>query len=277
MFAANAFAAGPNVIPVWPGAAPGSESWKYDETTSVGPSDGLRRVGNVTRPTLTVFLPDKTLANGTAVIVCPGGGFRWLSVDHEGAAVAQWLNSIGVTAFVLKYRLMHQGGPGEDDQAWILEQRKTVIPLAVADGQQAMKLVRAHAADYGIAPDRIGIMGFSAGGHVAAQVALKHDAQSRPAFVAPIYPGPPIEPVVPADAPPLFMVHADDDKGVSTADNSIPLYLAWKKAGIPAEYHIYSQGGHGFGMRKRGLPVDSWTDRLKDWLDAQGLLKKSAN
>jgi acetyl esterase/lipase len=252
-----------------------SESWKYDETTNVGPSDGVRRVGNVTRPTLTVLLPDKATANGTAVIVCPGGGFRWLSVDNEGAAVAQWLNSIGVAAFVLKYRLVHQGNPGEDKTEWVHEQWKTVIPMAVADAQQAMKLVRAHAAEYGIAPDRIGIMGFSAGGHVAAEVALKHDAQSRPNFAAPIYPGPPIDPVVPADAPPLFMVHADDDKGVSTADNSIPLYLAWKKAGIPAEYHIYSTGGHGFGMRKRGLPVDTWPERLRDWLDAQGLLKKS--
>jgi acetyl esterase/lipase len=108
---------------------------------------------------------------------------------------------------------------------------------------------------------------------VAAAVALQHDAESRPSFVAPIYPGTPDDVTAPADAPPMFLVHADDDKTVDPVDHSIRLYQAWKKVGIPAELHIYSRGGHGFGMHKRGLPVDTWTDRFRDWLGVQGLLK----
>jgi acetyl esterase/lipase len=273
LVAATAFAAEPKVIPLWPGAAPGSESWSYDEKDTVGPQDTFHRLSNITHPTLTVYQPDPALATGTAVIVCPGGGFRFLTMDNEGSDAARWLNSIGVTAFVLKYRVMRTGDSDASDPAKLAERRKTVIPMAIADGQQAIRLVRSHAAEWGVARDRIGILGFSAGGHVAAGVALEHDAESRPNFVVPIYPGVPDDVTAPADAPPLFLAHADDDKTVPPIDNSIRLYQAWKKAGIPAELHIYSHGGHGFGMRKRSLPIDTWTDRFRDWLGEQGLLK----
>jgi acetyl esterase/lipase len=264
----------PTVIPLWPGVAPGSEHWDWQEDESVGPNDTIRRVRNVVKPTLTVYLPPKAIATGTAMVICPGGGFVILAVDHEGHEVARWLNSLGVAAVVLKYRVRRTGDPGDKDSATREAREKEIIPLVTADGQQAMRVVRSHAAEWGITPNRVGIMGFSAGGFVTAAVALHHDASSRPDFAAPIYPG--IEPgdfTVPADAPPLFLVHADDDKTVPPVDHSIRLYTAWKKANIPAELHIYSRGGHGFGMRKQNLPVDAWTDRLRDWLDVQGLLK----
>jgi acetyl esterase/lipase len=273
LLAGAAFAAEPKVIPLYPGAAPGSETWSYAETDTVGPQDTVRRIGNVTRPTLLAYLPDASSANGTAVIVCPGGGFRYLAFDYEGTDVAAWLNSMGVAAFVLKYRLARTGEEGEKDAAVMAERRKTVLPMAAADGRQAVRLVRSRAKEWGIAPDRIGIMGFSAGGYVAATVALEHDTESRPNFAAPIYGVIFSDVTAPADAPPLFLALADDDKTVPPVANSIRLYTAWKKAQIPAELHIYSKGGHGFGMRKTPLPVGTWTDRFREWLGDQGLLK----
>jgi acetyl esterase/lipase len=273
LLAAAAFAAEPKVIPLWPGAAPGSENTNYEEQDAVGPQDSIRRISNITRPTLLVYLPETVRPTGAGVVVCPGGGFRYLAFDYEGTDVARWLNSFGVAAFVLKYRVMRTGDDAGKEPATMQERRKTAIPMAVADGQQAVRLVRSHAAEWGVAPDRIGIMGFSAGGYVAAAVALQHDSGSRPNFAAPIYPATPPEYTVPADAPPLFLAHADDDKTVSPVDHTVRLYTAWKKAGIPAEMHIYARGGHGFGMRKKGLPTDGWIDRFREWLDLQGFLK----
>jgi len=274
LLAGSAFAAEPKVIPLYPGTAPGSESWNYPESEAVGAQDGIRRVSNITRPTLTTFLPDPASANGTAIIICPGGGFRYLSIENEGTSVAKWLNSIGVAAFVLKYRVMRTGDADEKDPAKMAERKKEILPLVSADGLQAIRLVRSHAAEWGVAHDRIGILGFSAGGYVTAAAGLQYSADSRPDFIAPIYPAIPDDVTPRADAPPMFIVQADDDKTVPTLDHSVRLYEAWKKANIPAELHIYSRGGHGFGMRKRGLPVDTWIDRLRDWLDVQGLLRK---
>ena len=237
----------------------------------------MRRITNVTRPTLSIYLPEASRTTGTGIVICPGGGFRWLAIDHEGVYVAEWLNSIGVAAFVLKYRVMRTGDSEDSDAAKMAERRKTLIPLAIADGQQAVRLVRAHAQEWGIARDRIGILGFSAGGYLAAAVALHHEADSRPNFAAPIYPGTPEDVTAPPDAPPLFLVHADDDKTVPPVDHSVRLYESWKKAGIPAELHIYSRGGQGFGMRKQRLPVDTWTERLRDWLTVQGLLQAAVS
>jgi len=182
-----------------------------------------------------------------------------------------------VAAFVLKYRVMRTGDGEDSDAAKMAERRKTLLPLAIADGQQAVRLVRAHAQEWGIARDRIGILGFSAGGYLAAAVALHHEADSRPSFAAPIYPGTPEDVTAPPDAPPLFLVHADDDKTVPPVDHSVRLYESWKKAGIPAELHIYSRGGHGFAMRKQNLPVDTWTERLREWLTVQGLLQPAVS
>jgi len=260
-------------VPLWPGPAPGSEDWNYPERVTLQPPDSTRRIANVTRPTLTVFLPEPSLSNGAAIVICPGGGFRWLSFDNEGTVLARWLNSLGIAAFVLKYRLMRTGDPGELDSAVMAARRSAIQPLSIADGLQAVSLVRSRAAEWHLARDRIGILGFSAGGHIAVAVAMRHDANSRPNFAAFIYPGTPDELNPPADAPQMFLVQADDDKTVVPVDHAVRIYEAWKKAGLSAEMHIYSRGGHGFGMRKAGIPADSWGDRLRDWLGAQGLLK----
>ena len=260
-------------IPLYSGAAPGSEKWTWQED-DVPSTDDKRRVRNVVRPTLTVHAPAQP--NGTAVIVCPGGGFRHLAIDHEGHEVARWLNSFGVTAFVLKYRLMRTADGHEKDAALMTQRRNEAIPLAVADGREAVRLVRARAKEWKLRTDRIGIMGFSAGGWVTAGVALEHDAASRPDFAAPVYAAVTPGAKAPAAPMPMFLVHADDDKTVNSFDNSVRLYGLWKSAGAPAELHIYSSGGHGFGMRRKNLPVDGWVDRLKEWLIAQRLAGPAA-
>ena len=269
--ASAAFAAEPQTIPLWPGTPPGSQPANYSETLTVA-KDGFHRVSNVTIPTLQSFLPGPARASGAAVIVCPGGGFRWLSIDHEGIEVAHWLNSIGVAAFVLKYRLIRTGDPDEHAPGVSESRIKQLKPLAAADGLQAIRLVRSRAKEWSLDPRRIGIIGFSAGGYVAAAAALQFDPQSRPDFAAPIYPAVPDDVNPPKDAPPLFLVQADDDKTVPTPDHSVRLYEAWHNAGISAELHIYSRGGHGFGMKKRGLPVDTWPARFLDWLQLQNIV-----
>ncbi|MGA2722055.1 MAG: alpha/beta hydrolase [Bryobacteraceae bacterium] len=273
LLAAAAFAADPKEIPLYPGAAPGSENATYAEQETIGPQDHIRRISNITHPVLLEYLPESAKVTGTVWIVCPGGGFRYLAIDYEGTDVARWLNANGVAALVLKYRVARTGDDGEKDPATAQDRRKTAMAFGLADGQQAVRMVRSHAAEWGIVPDRIGIIGFSAGGYVAAAVALHHDAASRPNFAAPIYPAVPADITVPADAPPLFLAQADDDASLSTVDNTVRLYTAWKKANIPAEMHIYLKAGHGFGMKKLGLPTDTWIDRFHDWLGLEGLLK----
>ncbi|MBP6823515.1 MAG: alpha/beta hydrolase [Acidobacteria bacterium] len=279
------------VIPLYAGVAPGSENDTQKEVTFVNP-DKQPRIRNVTQPTLTAFLPDKTKANGTAIIIAPGGGFVHLAIEKEGYAVARWLQSRGVAAFVLKYRLMNTGTEEEyQKRAMALSrpprsqpgtatvttaptenpERQKAIALCMADGRQAIKLVRQRAAEWGIASDRIGLMGFSAGGILTMGVVMQHETASRPNFAAPIYGGSTNGLPVTVDAPPLFIAVADDDQMFS--GSSAKLYLEWKAAKRPAELHIYSKGGHGFGLTDRGWPVDSWIDRFGDWLKTQGLMK----
>lgn len=262
------------MIALWPGVAPGSENWRQKEGEITVPQDPGHRIVNVTRPTLTVFLPPAAMANGTAVIVCPGGAFRRLAIEHEGYAVARWLNSQGVTAFVLKYRVMQTGDAGEQNPAIMEARKREVIPLGLADAQQAIRLVRKRAAEWGIAPERIGMIGFSAGGYYADAVALQHDDESRPNFVGAIYGVAQDNITVPKDAAPLFLVHANDDEAVDPATSGIRMYLAWRKAGIPVELHVYATGGHGFGMYKKGKPTDDWSERFRVWLDGQGFLAR---
>ena len=269
----------PEVIILWPNGAPGTEDWTQQEKESFSPPPiSFRNVRNVTQPTLTAFLPDLSRATGTAVVVCPGGAFHALAFDHEGLDVARWLSSRGVAAFVLKYRLLATEVDDEEferqiqanmsDRNKMREVTRQIGPLAIADGQQAMKVVRGRAAEWGIAPDRIGFMGFSAGGRVTTGVALEHDAQSRPNFAAPIYGALWEEITVPADAPPLFIALANDDE--LAVGPSLALYRSWRAAGHSVELHIYAQGGHGFGMRKQDLPTDHWIDRFGEWLQVQG-------
>jgi len=270
----------PTIIPLWPGGAPGSESWtQQEEETLIPPS--LKVVRNVTQPTLTAYLPDPVAATGTSVIVCPGGGFHFLSIDMEGTDVARWLNARGIAAFVLKYRLIRTGDgfPAEvwdalGDREVMAERMAPLRPLILADGRQAVRLVRERASEWGLAPDRIGMLGFSAGGAVTASVAFEHDAGSRPDFAGVIYGGGRGAAPVPADAPPLFVLCAADDPMVPP-HTSVRLYEDWRAAGHSAELHIYAQGGHGFGMRQQGLPSDTWIERFADWLQAQGLLAQS--
>ncbi len=260
-------------IPLYSGPAPGSETWTWSEQflPAAPPfNDGKRRIVNVSRPSLILHRPAQP--NGTAIVICPGGGFRHLAIDHEGHEVAQYLNELGVTAFVLKYRVFRSGDADASKAEVMSQRRAAVIPLSVADGQAALRLVRSRAKEWGLRPDRIGVMGFSAGGYIAAAVALEHSADSRPDFAIPIYPAVPPQISAPARPMPLFLLHADDDPTVKPQDTSLRLYSLWKQIGAPAELHIFSAGGHGFGMRKLQRPVDHWPDTLREWLRQQALL-----
>lgn len=267
------------VIPLYNGAAPGSETWTWSETENDSNIYHAHTIFNVSKPTLTVYPPDSTVwPTGTAVIVCPGGGFHSLSIMQEGYAVVKWLQHKGITAFLLKYRLIHTMGGDpykqENEDRSKNVDRREIVAMAIADAQKAITYVRQHAADYGVLPNRIGIIGFSAGGTIAASCAYHFTPEDRPDFAAPIYAyfPPAMQGAVPADAPPLFIAAASDDTyGLET--HSASLYETWVKSGHSAELHIYSKGGHGFGMNEQGLPSDSWRDRFSDWLKLEGYLK----
>ena len=274
-------AAAQEVIPLYPGTAPGSSPANYPEKQYFSTVWNAEVITNVTRPTLTVFKPSPNLKNGTAIVICPGGGFMALVIANEGTEVAKYLAAKGVTAFVLKYRVAHTGedatkefGPLYADKQKFDEMMKTVEPLAVADGLAAVTYVRQHASEWGVSPDRVGIIGFSAGGFVTAEVSLHYKPEGRPAFVAPIYAGASSKDApVPADAPPMFIAAATDDS-LGLAPQSIALYQKWTAAHKSAELHMYAKGGHGFGMRKQNLPTDHWIDRFTDWMQLQGFLSK---
>lgn len=275
------FASAQKVISLYNGRAPGSEKWDWQEKETYNEMTKQNLVYNVSQPTLTVYAPEAGTSNGTAVVIAPGGGFHILSIDNEGINVAKWLAAKGVTAFVLKYRLVKSvtNDPFMEMMQFIQSGKAdsmhlTVFDMSVKDGIEAMTYVRAHAADFAIDPKRIGIMGFSAGGTVAAGVTLKYTTESRPDFSAPIYAylGSFSNTQPQKDAPPLFLAAASDDQ-LGLAVPSLAMYTNWIKAGKSAEMHIYAKGGHGFGIKKQNIPTDSWIDRFGDWLDGQGLLK----
>jgi acetyl esterase/lipase len=293
--ASDSVAQTPEEIRLWPGKAPGSENWTVPEATTTSPS-GDRTISNVSDPTVTVFLPPPASATGSAVVVAPGGALRVLGWDNEGVKVAQWLNSKGIAALVLKYRTLQTtagGGrargaapPGigsaaagprkeleirngnanpEPDDPGLRE----VLRMAVADAQQAIRLARRNATAWRIDSARVGIMGFSAGGGIAVGTALAERSDASPDFLVSLY-GPSLQDVnVPAHAPPLFIAVGSSHFNVT--NGCLALFAAWKSAGKPAEIHVYDQVSAGFGMTKRGLPVDSWTDRLLEWLAARKL------
>jgi acetyl esterase/lipase len=270
-----------DVIPLYPGLPPGSMQQDYPEKAYVSPVWHEDVVTNVTRPTLTVFKPSDKLKNGTAIVICPGGGFMALVIAIEGTDLAKYLAAKGVTAFVLKYRIAHTGQDGTEEFGALYQNKqkfgetmKTVQPLAVADGLAAVTYVRQHASEFGILPDRVGIIGFSAGAFVTSEVALHYAPEGRPAFVASIYGGALSKDApVPPDAPPLFIAAATDDT-LGLAPQSIALYQRWAAAHKPAELHMYEKGGHGFGMAKHNVPTDHWVDRFTDWLQLEGFLGK---
>lgn len=270
-------------VRLYNGAAPGSENWNWEEKRNSNNVIHLKTVFNVVNPTLTVFSPADSNANGTAIIVCPGGGFHFLSIDNEGNNVAKWLAKKGFTAFVLKYRVayintddpfgdMMSGINGNRKAEWDAENRAT-IPLSVADGKAAIAYVRSHAAEYKVKPDRIGITGFSAGGTVTASAAFNYTKENRPDFTAPVYAFMPdsLQSNVLPDAPPMFLVCASDDQLALTA-HSISLYNKWYAAKKSVEMHLYAKGGHGFGMNIQNIPTDAWIERFYDWLKFQGFI-----
>jgi acetyl esterase/lipase len=262
--------AAPKVQLLWPDGAPGAQG-NADED----------------KPSISIYLPAADKATGTAVVVCPGGGYGHLAVDHEGDQVARWFNSFGVAAFMLKYRIAP----------------KYHHPAPLQDAQQAIRSVRAHAAEWHIRPDRVGIMGFSAGGHLASTAGTHFDAGTRPDFLILAYPvisfttpythkgsrknliGDDAEAKlteslsnelqVTAQTPPTFLFHTSADKGVP-AENSVLFYLALRKAGVPAEMHIYADGPHGVGLAPTDLALSSWPRRLEEWMAGRGLLSRAS-
>lgn len=275
------FAKTQTVIPLYNGAAPGSENWNWNEQQFKVDIGTI--IMDVSHPSLTAFVPANP--NGTAVIIAPGGAFHALAFDLEGTEVAKRLNAKGITAFVLKYRLVHNDPAHPENSIGNLMATKNfkkldslnapVVPLAMQDGLTAVKYVRAHAADYKIDPNKIGFMGFSAGGTVTMSVVYNATEDDRPNFVAPIYAYGKaiIGSTVPTTKTPIFVCAAsNDDLGLAT--HSVDIYLKWQAAGQPAELHMYESGKHGFGTKTQGLPVDSWMDRYIDWLTENGYIQK---
>jgi acetyl esterase/lipase len=265
-------------LPVWPGVAPGEPAnmppevdMNADKSHTMAGRPYIR-LGNVSTPTITLYAP-KGKNSGAAVVVFPGGGYQILSMDLEGTEVCDWLNSIGVNCVLLKYRVPNTGPYPKS-------------PLALEDAQRAMGLVRLHAAEWGIDPNRVGVLGFSAGGHLAAAISNHYDQRlyepvdaadklsCRPDFSVVLYPGylalaekefapnADIEPT--ANTPPTFILQAEDDP--VHVENAVVYFMALKNAKAPAELHIYAEGGHGYGLRPRDLPIMGWPRLVETWM-----------
>jgi acetyl esterase/lipase len=248
--------------------APGSENWNYPEKAAGTPE--RPQAQNIVRPVLLYYPAERAAAVGTAMIVAPGGGFRTLMMSYEGVDVAKRLNQMGVDAFVLKYRTTYVGPDAPN--AANPQAGQNVREMAGADGQQAVRLLRRRAAEFGVRPNRIGIIGYSAGGAVVLST-VYGPADGRPDFAAPIYPAGANSNPPPAGAPPLFIAVAADDQTVGY-QGSIDLFGAWRKAGLPAELHVFQTGQHGFG--KKGGGADHYLDRVEEWLRLNGWLTTAA-
>jgi acetyl esterase/lipase len=249
-------------INIWPGVAPGSEHWRQKERTLENTPVGTVILDVVT-PTLTPYLPPRSKATGTGVIIAPGGAFVALTMSLEGADLARWLQQRGIAAFVLKYRTVEklQEGIPEMDM-------DTAGRYGIADGIQALKVVRRHAREWGISPDRVGFVGFSAGAMVVGGALLQPDSAARPNFAAFIYGGPfGIMPEIPRQLPPIFMAWAQDDQ--VALEPVLRFRDALAAAGQKPEIHVFSAGGHGFGMKKQGTTSDHWIEELYYWIEAR--------
>jgi acetyl esterase/lipase len=279
-------AAEPEIVQLWSGRPPGDTKELPAESDITKPEDNLVggrpiiKLTNVSTPTLSIFRPAKELDTGAAVVICPGGGHHILAFDHEGTETAEWLNTLGVTGIVLKYRVPFRN----PDKRW---------EAAVQDAQRAICLTRDRASAWGIDPARIGILGFSAGGETAGRAALMFNERQYPAvdavdkvscrpdfaiLIYPAYLAAESEPrlrdnvVVTKETPPMFLAHAFDDP--VTPLSSLLLAAELRKAGVPAELHLYATGGHGFGMRDTGEPINAWPQRCGEWLKRTGWLGK---
>ncbi len=271
-------------LPLWPGAAPGAPANAPAEVDTTTSKDALIagkpiiRLGNVSRPTLTVYSPTGS-NTGAAVLVFPGGAYKILAIDLEGTEVCDWLNSAGITCLLLKYRVPDTGPYPKS-------------PVALQDAQRALGLAREHAAEWHIDPNRIGVLGFSAGAHLAAALSTHYEQRlydsvdaadklsCRPDFAVIIYPGylalaeqgmvpnPEIRPT--AQTPPSFILQAENDP--VHVENAVEYFMALKNAKVPAELHIYAQGGHGFGLRRTQLPITAWPQAVEVWLHTINIL-----
>ena len=258
------------VVNIWPGVAPGSEGWTQKERVIENTPVGTV-VFNVVTPTLTAYLPDRAKATGTGVILAPGGAFVALAISLESTELAKWLQQRGIAAFVLKYRIVEKKGDGIPANL----DMDTAGRYGIADGIQALKVVRRHAAEWGVSPNRIGFVGFSAGAMVASATLLQADSAARPNFAAMIYGAPfGVMPTIPAKLPPMFLAWAQDDP-VALAP-VVKFHDALIAAGHKPEVHVFSAGGNGFGMRKQHTTSDHWVDSFYYWLEAQGLTKPAA-
>lgn len=234
-------------------------------------------VTNVSQPSMQVFLPDAAIANGTAVVVAPGGGLFALAIEKEGNQVARWLNQKGIAAFVLKYRLLPTAEDGVNevmkDPDAVVEKVAPVLPIAINDGINAMQMVRANADKWNIEPGKIGFMGFSAGGAVTVGVALNSSEAQAPDFIVPVYPWMTVvgDYELPEELPPMLVICAADDP-LMLGPESVTLYSRWIDEGGKAGLHMYSKGGHGFGMESQGLPSDDWILRFYEWAVAEDLV-----
>ena len=256
--------------------------WTHEEKQYFSDIWNTEVVTNVSVPTLQVFQPKNP--NGTSVIIAPGGALYAHSINSEGRDVAKWLADKGITAFVLKYRLVPTGedavqevsDEGQNNPARIGERVAPVLPLSVADGLSAISYVRVNAEKYQLDPNKIGFMGFSAGGAVTMGVAYNYKEKDRPNFIVPVYAWTSAYPVqeAPENAPELLVICASDDP-LGLAPGSIEIYNSWMKAGHTPELHMYAKGGHGFGMKKQDLPADNWIQRFYDWSVAQGITSTS--
>jgi acetyl esterase/lipase len=255
-------------IPLYPGVAPGSENWHYSERTAGQPQ--RPQAQNIVRPVLLYYPADKSAAVGTAVIVAPGGGFRTLMMSYEGVDVAKRLNQMGADAFVLKYRTTYVSEEGAGQAGANPQAGQNVRELAKDDGRQAVKLVRQRAADFHVRPNRIGMIGYSAGGAVLLG-AVYGPAEGRPDFAMPIYAADANSEPPPSGAPPLFIAVAADDQSVGY-QGSVDLFEAWRKASVPVELHVFQTGRHGFGVKGGG--ADHYLDRVEEWLKVNGWLTK---
>lgn len=278
------FAAGTDEIKLWPAAVPGDANFQPpqpDPKAKPPKDDGVLRVTLVTDPTLTLFRAPADKANGTAVLVCPGGGYNILAFDKEGTEIAEWLNSLGVTAAVLKYRV-----PRRD------KDMPHAAPLQ--DAQRGLRLMRQNAQAWGVNPKAVGILGFSAGGNLTVMTGTHWDEATypkqdnaddmscRPDFMIPIYPAylgdektpGPLNPLVRVtkETPPTFIAVTHDD--LLRGANAALFYVELKKASVPAELHIYTKGGHGYGLRPSADPVHTWPQRCEEWLRAMDLIPK---
>ena len=287
IMASASLAATPTILNIWPGKPPGETKDLPPEIDLTKDTDKLIagkriiKLGNVSTPQIAVYKPEKSKDTGASVIICPGGGHHILAYDLEGTEVAEWLNTIGVTGIVLKYRVPFR----DPEKRW---------GAAVADAQRTVSLVRSKAAEWNLDPKRIGICGFSAGGETAGLTSLFLEERQytgaddvdkvscKPDFAILIYPGgfdtkgqaqmrESIK--VTKDTPPMFLIHAFDDP--VTANNSLALAVELKKAGVPTELHIYDAGGHGYGLRLvNTLPITTWPKRCEEWMQRRGLLKQ---